>query len=216
MLNVPNSEKYPLSNTSTNRQSSEPIPWIEWPNPRGKYQTSPALKSTVCDWPCGLIVVTRHWPLITSAHSAAFACQCSSRKPPGASDISTPASACETGNSATVASFAQPPSHDLGVTAPSRKRKDGSSAPASGAGVGPNGGCPCPSVSVPVAAATMPPAAAAPSMSRRENIRNLLDQAPRADRADRCHSFRSRVNQLGRRFAPAYPARLQRPDHWRP
>ena len=32
-----------------------------------------------------------------------------------------------------------------------------------------------------------------------------------ADRADRCHSFQSRVNQLGRRFAPAYPARSQRP-----
>jgi hypothetical protein len=65
MLNVPNSEKYPLSNTRTKRQSSVPMPWIEWPNPRGKYQTSPAAKSTICDWPCGLMVVTRHCPLIT-------------------------------------------------------------------------------------------------------------------------------------------------------
>src|SRR5262249_47760496 len=99
-------------------------------------------------------------------------------RPPGTSDISTPAIACDTGKSTTVASFAQPPSHVLGATAPSRKRKDGSSAPASGAGVVPNGGCPCPKVSVLVAAAAMPPAAAAatPSMSRRENsvIRNLL------------------------------------------
>src|SRR5262249_51868464 len=81
-----------------------------------------------------------------------------------------------TGKSTAVASFAQPPSHVLGATAPSRKRKDGSSAPASGAGVGPNGGCPCPKVSVLVAAATLPPAPAAPTMSRRENsvIRNLL------------------------------------------
>jgi len=54
-----------LSNTSTNKQSSVPMPWIEWPKPRGKYQTSPALKSTICDWPCGLMVVTRHWPLMT-------------------------------------------------------------------------------------------------------------------------------------------------------
>src|SRR5262249_22428830 len=96
------------------------------------------------------------------AHSAALACQCSSRNPPGTSDISTPAIACDTGKSTTVASFAQPPSQVLGATAPSRKRKDGSSAPASGAGVGPNGGCPCPKVSVLVAAAAMPPAAVAP------------------------------------------------------
>src|SRR5262249_31140632 len=76
--------------------------------------------------------------------------------------------------------------------------KDGSSAPASGAGVGPNGGCPCPKVSVLVAAATMPPAAAAPSMSRRENsvIRNLLGSSARADRADGCHRPQSRVIAL--------------------
>src|SRR5262249_16006445 len=131
------------------------------------------------------------------AHSAALACQCSSRNPPGTSDISTPAIACDTGKSTTVASFAQPPSQVLGATAPSRKRKDGNSASASGAGVGPNGGCPCPKVSVLVAAATMPPAAAAPSMSRRENwvIRNLLGSSARADRADGCHSCQSRVNQ---------------------
>src|SRR5262245_63424694 len=93
--------------------------------------------------------------------------------------MSTPAIACETGNSLTVASFAQPPSQVLGATAPRRKRNDGSSAPASGAGVGPNGGCPCPKVSVLVAAAATPPAAAAPSMSRRENsaIRTSSDEA---------------------------------------
>src|SRR5262249_16339652 len=138
------------------------MPWIEWPNPRAKYQTSPALKSTICDWPCGLMVVARHGPLIQQAHSAALACQCSSRTPPGTSDISTPAIACDTGKSTTVASFAQPPSHDLGATAPSRKRKDGSSAPASGAGVGPNGGRPRPKVPPALAAATLPPAPAAP------------------------------------------------------
>src|SRR5262245_41705151 len=112
--------------------------------------------------------------------------------------MSTPAIACETGNSLTVASFAQPPSQVLGATAPRRKRKDGSSAPASGAGVGPNGGCPCPNVSVLVAAAAIPPAAAAPSMSRRENsvIRSSSDQAPRVDqRRERSHSFRYQVNQ---------------------
>src|SRR6476661_7303494 len=127
------------------------------------------------------MVVTRHCPLITSAHSAALACQCSSRRPPGTSDISTPASFSDTGNSATVASFAQPPSQDLGATAPSWKRNDGSWAPASTGGVGPNGGCPSAKPSVLVAAAIMPPAAAALSISRRENsdITTLLDQLRR-------------------------------------
>src|SRR5262249_33120774 len=173
------------------------MPWIEWPNPRAKYQTSPALKSTICDWPCGLMVVARHGPLIQQAHSAALACQCSSRTPPGTSDISTPAIACDTGKSTTVASFAQPPSQVLGATAPSRKRKDGSSAPASGAGVGPDGGCACPKGSVIVAAAAMPPAPAAARMPRRENsvIRTLLGSSARADRAEGCHRPQSRVNQ---------------------
>src|SRR5215470_9348441 len=145
------------------------MPSIEWPKPRGKYQTSPGLKSAICEWPLGSIVVTRHLPLSTYAHSAALACQCSSRKPPGASDISTPASFSETGNSATVASLAQPPSQRFWATAPSWKRNEGSCAPASTGGVGPNGGCPSARPSVAAATATAPPAAAAPSRFRREN-----------------------------------------------
>src|SRR5262249_34957432 len=107
-------------------------------------------------------------PLITYAHSAALACQCSSRSPPGASCISTPASFSETGNSATVASLAQPPSQVFGVTLPNSKRNEGSCAPASTGGVGPNGGCPSAEPSVAAAAAASAPPAA-PSTCRREN-----------------------------------------------
>src|SRR4051812_3541515 len=73
----------------------------------------------------------------------------------------------ETGNSLTVASFAQPPSQDLGVTAPSLKRNDGSSAPASNGSVGPCGGCAWATASE--AAAMTLPAAATPSTPRRDN-----------------------------------------------
>jgi len=95
----------------------------------------------------------------------------------------------------------------LGATAPSWKRNDGSSVPASGAGVGPNGGWPCPKVSVPVAAATMPPVAAAPSMSRRENpvIRNLLIQrAPRPTALTGVTACDRESTKLGTRLPLAY------------
>jgi len=98
-----------------------------------------------------------------------LACQCNSRIAPGTSDISTPASFSDTGNSATVASFAQPPSQRLGVIAPSWKRNEGSSAPASTGGVGPHGGWPSAKASVADAAARTLPAAAAPNRFRREN-----------------------------------------------
>src|SRR5262249_5734512 len=86
--------------------------------------------------------------------------------PPGASDINTPASFSETGNCATVASFAQPPSQDLGVTAPSANRKDGRLAPASGAGVGPYGGCPSADASMLAVVAIRLPVAASNILRR--------------------------------------------------
>jgi hypothetical protein len=54
-----------LSNTSTKAQLPGPSPWIEWPWPRGKYQTSPGPKSTIFHCPSGLIVVTRQLPSMT-------------------------------------------------------------------------------------------------------------------------------------------------------
>src|SRR5262245_41491684 len=76
-----------------------------WPWPRGKYQTSPGSKSLVSDAPCGSITVVRTRPSSTSAHSAAVACQCSSRIAPGSSFIETPAIPLEIGSWVTVASL---------------------------------------------------------------------------------------------------------------
>ena len=98
---------------------------------------------------CGSMMVTRQRPSRTYPHSAALACQCSSRKAPAASCITTPASFSETGNSSTFASFALPPSNDLAGLTPSAKRNDGSVGPASGAGAGPKGAPPRPAPSPP-------------------------------------------------------------------
>src|SRR5437879_3947215 len=76
-----------------------------WPWPRGKYQTSPGSKSLVSARPCGSITVVRTRPSMTKAHSAAVACQCSSRIAPGSSRIETPAMPLEIGSWVTVASF---------------------------------------------------------------------------------------------------------------
>src|SRR2546428_8658721 len=54
-----------------------------WPWPRGKYQMSPGSKSFVSAYPPGPKTVVRTRPLSTNAHSAAVACQWSSRMPPG-------------------------------------------------------------------------------------------------------------------------------------
>ncbi len=83
MLNVPNSEKRPSSKISKKWHSSGPSPWIEWPCPFGKYQTSPGPKSEISASPLGAMTVTRQRPLTTYAHSAAIACQWSSRKRAG-------------------------------------------------------------------------------------------------------------------------------------
>src|ERR1700733_2374969 len=79
---------------------SSMCPW-----PRGKYQTSPGSKSLVSAKPSGSITVVRTRPLSTKAHSAAVACQCSSRMAPGSSFIDTPAMPLEIGNCSTVASL---------------------------------------------------------------------------------------------------------------
>ena len=76
-----------------------------WPWPRGKYQTSPGSKSLVSAQPCGSITVVRTRPSSTKAHSAAVACQCSSRIAPGSSFMETPAMPLEIGNCVTVASL---------------------------------------------------------------------------------------------------------------
>ena len=51
------------------------------------------------------MTVVRTRPSITNAHSAAVACQCSSRMAPGSSLIETPAIPLEIGNCLTVASL---------------------------------------------------------------------------------------------------------------
>ncbi len=110
LLKVPNSEKAPSSKIRTKWVSSGPRPWSRWPWPRGKYQTSPGSKSFTSEVPSGPITVVRTRPLTTKAHSAAMACQCSSRMPPGLSRIDTPARPLETGSSLMVACLAEPPS----------------------------------------------------------------------------------------------------------
>src|SRR5262249_15061300 len=55
--------------------------------------------------PLGSITVVRTLPSRTSAHSAAVACQCSSRIAPGSSFMETPAMPLEIGNCVTVASL---------------------------------------------------------------------------------------------------------------
>ena len=76
-----------------------------WPWPRGKYQMSPGAKSLMPLRPCGSTTVVRTRPLTTNAHSAAVACQWSSRITPGSSRIDTPAIPFEIGNCSTVASL---------------------------------------------------------------------------------------------------------------
>src|SRR6185437_2368110 len=109
MLNVPNSEKFPSSNTRIKWASSGPRHCSACPCPLGKYQTSPGAKSADSAWPLGAITVARTLPAITYAHSAATACQCSSRKPPGFNRMETPAMLSDMGNSSTLASLAEPP-----------------------------------------------------------------------------------------------------------
>src|SRR5882672_5733698 len=82
------------------------------PYPFGKYQVSPASKSSVDVVPSGVITVVRTLPSRTNAHSAAMECQCSSRNPPGFNCIITPAMLCDIGNSSTDASLALPPAPD--------------------------------------------------------------------------------------------------------
>src|SRR5437016_2616298 len=77
-----------------------------WAWPRGKYHTSPGSKSLVSDCPLGWMTVVRTRPLSTKAHSAAVACQWSSRMAPGSSPMDTPEIPLEIGNCSTVASFA--------------------------------------------------------------------------------------------------------------
>ena len=78
---------------------------MTWPWPRGKYQMSPGSKSLVSEQPCGSMTVVRTAPSVTKAHSAAVACQCSSRITPGSMRIDTPARPLEIGSCATVASL---------------------------------------------------------------------------------------------------------------
>ena len=67
---------------------------------------------------------------MTKAHSAAMACQCSSREAPGSRNMWTPAIPWLMGNWWTVASFAQPPEVIFGAL-PSSGKVYGSIAAAS-------------------------------------------------------------------------------------
>ena len=102
-----------------------------WPWPRGKYHTSPGSKSFVSAFPCGSMTVVRTRPSITNAHSAAVACQWSSRMAPGSSFIETPAIPLEIGNCSTVASLPKLPPITLPSDFSSSNLKVGNSLPAS-------------------------------------------------------------------------------------
>src|SRR5438105_4960711 len=102
-----------------------------WPCPRGKYHTSPVSKSLVSEYPPGAMTVVRTRPLSTNAHSAAVACQWSSRMLPGARPMDTPAIPLEMGNSSTVASRAVFLPITFGLDFSRAYLKVGSSLPAS-------------------------------------------------------------------------------------
>ena len=68
------------------------------------------MKMSVAASPLGEITVPITLPSMTNAHSAAMACQCSSRMPPGLRRMDTPAMCSEMGNSVIVASKAEPAS----------------------------------------------------------------------------------------------------------
>src|SRR5580704_1178376 len=125
-LNVPYSEKCPLSKMSTKWHSPGPSPWIECAYPRGKYHTSPGPKLLTSLRPSGSNVVVWHRPVSTNAHSAASACQCNSRIAPGCRRIDTPARPSATGICLTVDSFAVPAAYTRPVCDSIGYRKDGS------------------------------------------------------------------------------------------
>lgn len=100
-----------------------------WPCPRGKYQTSPGSKSLVSANPFGSITVVRTRPSRMKAHSAAVACQCSSRIAPTSSRIDTPAMPFEIGNCVTVASLPKLPPITLPCDFSSANLKVGNSLP---------------------------------------------------------------------------------------
>src|SRR5256886_9044079 len=133
MLNVPNSEKCPSSKPKTKCASSFPMFCSACPWPFGKYQMSPASKISVAGSPFGAITVVITVPFNISAHSAAIACQCNSRIPPGFNLMETPAICCEAGNSATAASFADPasPTHPRVASKSNLKSAIGSCFPGS-------------------------------------------------------------------------------------
>src|SRR5271170_4080651 len=117
-------------------QALSPRQESEWPWPRGKYQTSPGSKSLVSERPSGSTTVVRTRPSRTNAHSAAVACQCSSRVTPGSRRIETPAMPLEIGSSSTVASLPKLPSMTLPRDFSSENLNVGNSFPdSSGSGV---------------------------------------------------------------------------------
>ncbi len=140
-----------------------------WPWPRGKYQTSPGSKSLVSARPCGSITVVRTRPSSTKAHSAAVACQCSSRIAPGSSCIETPAMPLEIGNWVTVASLPKLPPITLPWLASSANLKVGSSLSdsAESGTLFMKLGSPAAACVVPASVASVPTAAAAARNSRR-------------------------------------------------
>jgi hypothetical protein len=175
MLKVPNSEKYPLSKIRMKCVSLLPRHSSMWPCPRGKYQTSPGPNSLVSAFPTGSIAVVRTRPSRTNAHSAAVACQCSSRIAPGSSCIETPAIPFEIGSCSTVASLPKLPPITFPCDASSANLKVGSSfLLSSGSGTlfiklgSPNAMRPVPANPVDAAAAT----AAAPV---RKLLRSMVD-----------------------------------------
>src|SRR5689334_11506642 len=108
---------------------SSPRQQSTWPWPRGKYQMSPGSKSFVSAQPCGSMTVVRTRPEMTNAHSAAVACQCSSRIAPGSRIIETPAMPLEIGSCSTVASRPTLPPITLPSDFSSSNLKVGNSLP---------------------------------------------------------------------------------------
>src|SRR5262249_45517987 len=81
--NVPCSENAPLSKDRMKWHGLSPMHWIEWAGPLAKYHRPPGSELLLSLAPAGPITTGWHGASMTKGHSAAMACQCSSRDAPG-------------------------------------------------------------------------------------------------------------------------------------
>ena len=86
------------------------MPWIEWPWPRGKYQTSPGPKSTISERSSRIDGGDAAAAVDDIGPFGGIGVPVQLAEAAGVERHETPASVSETGNSTTVASLAVPPS----------------------------------------------------------------------------------------------------------